>query len=718
MSEGGGRKFYKQGGDGSYGLLNAKYNQLLALLEASGGGGPTTSGLAVVLANSNNAGGLDITNLNDLGVATINGDTFNIDGVLSAGDTATGKQMLLEATLPSTNFTLYKPDEIQVSDGVTDTVFFQPTQLQYTDNTGTVSATWLDIISGSASSNTLEEVLTANNEADLSIVLKDNLVTPTLTNIITSSAVSITGDGVSGSLGFVVGDVNTVGTATGVLSGTISSATALQLSNFTASTPPFFSPINTTILLNSTTTTASLGFTSGGAFVNAKTMDLTLDGITHTSSSGGNFTINTTDEFNVIADEINATTITGMTVLSSGAGGIANPSLQLVNSNATLNADPTIELYKTGRNLTVGELVGSISMYGLDAVGQKTEFSRIQTKAENVASGNEDGTLSIFNSVNGVLSETFNFNGGQNENNSFRPLDLNGNALRTTSGNLPINATASTGSGHIDITAKTGSVINLDNNISINASASTGTGTITLTPKTSAVVDIAGNATLTGTRQITFGGGTNITDTISQSGLTITNQTASPDVTQSIYQDANCNLVKIETSTNSQYFNTNTPQNHIIRQMDLTSLLDVKKLLLQTNQINMTDFSASPTIEQVDINPTSIQFTSSGSASDSLSIYNNSASGGEITWSNITGTNGLAITSSHSLTLKSTAPTQPLQLDSDVINLVNTNTTTSTAGSNATLATTSAIGDITNYLKLQLNGADIWIPYFTSDPSL
>ena len=102
----------------------------------------------------------------------------------------------------------------------------------------------------------------------------------------------------------------------------------------------------------------------------------------------------------------------------------------------------------------------------------------------------------------------------------------------------------------------------------------------------------------------------------------------------------------------------------------------------------------------------------------SLSIYNNSASGGEITWSNITGTNGLAITSSHSLTLKSTTATYPIELDSDVINLVNTNTTASTAGSNATLATTSAIGDITNYLKLQLNGADIWIPYFTSDPSL
>ena len=102
-------------------------------------------------------------------------------------------------------------------------------------------------------------------------------------------------------------------------------------------------------------------------------------------------------------------------------------------------------------------------MYGLDASAQKTEFSRIQTKAENVTSGNEDGTLSIFNSVNGTLAETFNFNGGQNENNSFRPLDLNGNALRSSTGDLTLNpsagslilsSTASTGTGDITASAK------------------------------------------------------------------------------------------------------------------------------------------------------------------------------------------------------------------------------------------------------------------------
>ena len=154
-----------------------------------------------------------------------------------------------------------------------------------------------------------------------------------------------------------------------------------------------------------------------------------------------------------------------------------------------------------------------------------------------------------------------------------------------------------------------------------------------------------------------------------------------------------------------------------IRQSNNSTGLDINRLSLTYNAMAIVDNTNPSATEQLDMNATSIQFTSGGSASDSLSMYNDSADGGEIDWSNTTGTNGLTITSSHSLNLKSTASTYPIELDSDVINLINTNTTTSSAGSNATLATTSDIGDITNYLKLQLNGADIWIPYFTSNPS-
>jgi hypothetical protein len=57
-------------------------------------------------------------------------------------------------------------------------------------------------------------------------------------------------------------------------------------------------------------------------------------------------------------------------------------------------------------------------------------------------------------------------------------------------------------------------------------------------------------------------------------------------------------------------------------------------------------------------------------------------------------------------------------LDSAVIDLVNTNTTTSTPNHNADIKTTSNGVETSTFLKLQLNGGNIWVPYFTTDPSL
>jgi hypothetical protein len=180
----------------------------------------------------------------------------------------------------------------------------------------------------------------------------------------------------------------------------------------------------------------------------------------------------TSNNFNVSASQISST--------SSGLGGLADPQLLLTNSNATINTIPTIEFNKTGRNLTAGEIVGSISMYGLDAGAQKTEFGRIQIKAENVSTGNEDGTLSIFNAVNGASLEVFNFNGGQNENNTFRPLDMNGNALRSNVGNLVLEATGSIGTGTISLAPKAGA------SVLIPSSAEPTTDFIRINPQVSA----------------------------------------------------------------------------------------------------------------------------------------------------------------------------------------------------------------------------------------
>jgi hypothetical protein len=59
-----------------------------------------------------------------------------------------------------------------------------------------------------------------------------------------------------------------------------------------------------------------------------------------------------------------------------------------------------------------------------------------------------------------------------------------------------------------------------------------------------------------------------------------------------------------------------------------------------------------------------------------------------------------------------------INLDSDDLQFTNSNVVTVTQNHTSTLGTTSNISDITTYLKVKLNGNDIWIPYFTQDPSI
>ena len=149
----------------------------------------------------------------------------------------------------------------------------------------------------------------------------------------------------------------------------------------------------------------------------------------------------------------------GANPLAINNGYLGNTTLPMLTINNTLNTPtsyPAVKLNRSGPNGAVGDIISSISTFAKDSAGTSFEFSKLQTKLENVGAGNQDGTLSVFNLVNGVLLETFNFNGGQNENNSFRPLDMNGNAIRTTALALDINGTASSGSGVISITPKSG----------------------------------------------------------------------------------------------------------------------------------------------------------------------------------------------------------------------------------------------------------------------
>jgi hypothetical protein len=102
----------------------------------------------------------------------------------------------------------------------------------------------------------------------------------------------------------------------------------------------------------------------------------------------------------------------------------------------------------------------------------------------------------------------------------------------------------------------------------------------------------------------------------------------------------------------------------------------------------------------------------------SLNLSNDSASGGVLNYTNQIGLQPFTIDSSTGELILKTTATHALTLDSDILNLANMNTTTTTPNHNADIKTTSNGVSTTTFLKLQLNGADIWIPYFTTDPSL
>jgi hypothetical protein len=232
--------------------------------------------------------------------------------------------------------------------------------------------------------------------------------------------------------------------------------------------------------------------------------------------AGGNATLQGSGS-NVVCS---STAITGTSQVfqnfSTQSGTAATPNFIFKEASPTAVGACVIRMDKAVAP-TAGNAISAISSYALDGTATSIEWSRIQTKVENLGAGNQDGTLSIYNSVNGVILETFNFNGALNTNNTFRPLDLNGQALRTKQGDLLIDSTLSSGSGNITVTAKPLGNIGLSTtgNISLSSTGAGGAGVISATTvngninlTTTGLGDIAiyseDTATITGKQGLTL----------------------------------------------------------------------------------------------------------------------------------------------------------------------------------------------------------------------
>jgi hypothetical protein len=256
--------------------------------------------------------------------------------------------------------------------------------------------------------------------------------------------------------------------------------------------------IDGSITLQTSPTDPQLSLSQSAPFAASYSTIINKDGITQNNSGGAGFTINTnnspcniqnTSTIGIFAGSnisisapsgtITSTSSTGQQVVVSSANNVSTPTLTITNSNASITSYPVIKTDRPTPASVAGDVIGAISTWADDGAGTNREWSRIQTKTENVSGGNQDATLSIFTSVNGVVSEVFNFNGAQNENNSFRPLDMNGNNIRTTSGDMVITSYTSSGTGNMSITAKgygqygaeTGftNIYNTNGNITFNA---------------------------------------------------------------------------------------------------------------------------------------------------------------------------------------------------------------------------------------------------------
>ena len=178
---------------------------------------------------------------------------------------------------------------------------------------------------------------------------------------------------------------------------------------------------------------------------------------------------------------------------SGGAGGAANPLLTLNNTNAT--GSVVMEVYKNKPTAAVnGDVLFTQSVYGKDSGNAKQEFTRINHTVRDVTAGVEDGSIEFGCFVNGAVTTFLQINGNENDINMLRPLDFNvpsgasaSNATIKLSGtnstDLEINGSTSNGTGHINITSKTGTFVNVANSILINAGSSTGAGNVTITPK-------------------------------------------------------------------------------------------------------------------------------------------------------------------------------------------------------------------------------------------
>jgi hypothetical protein len=179
--------------------------------------------------------------------------------------------------------------------------------------------------------------------------------------------------------------------------------------------------------------------------------------IEHNNPSGGrNLGLTTTGNLLITADNMSSTA-TNLTLTSPSTGNITAPLLTLTNTNT--NGSVAMECFKNKPTASVnGEVLFTQSVFGKDSGNAKQEFTRINHTVRDTTAGVEDGSIEFGCFVNGAINTFLQINGNENEINCLRNIDMGGNSIRTSAGNLEITTASSSGAGNMNLTGKSAGI--------------------------------------------------------------------------------------------------------------------------------------------------------------------------------------------------------------------------------------------------------------------
>jgi hypothetical protein len=182
---------------------------------------------------------------------------------------------------------------------------------------------------------------------------------------------------------------------------------------------------------------------------------------------------------------------TQLQLTSSTTGGSANPIITLTNTNAD-SSSIVLEVFKDKGVLPInGDVLFQQSVYGEDSFLNKQEYTRITHTIRDYTGGAEDGSIEMGCLVNGAFSNFLQLNGNQNEVNCLKTLDMGGHSIRTTTGDMSIQTTSSSGNGDLVISAKRDlQLLSAGSEIIISTAASTGSGDIDIIGKGGSITTI------------------------------------------------------------------------------------------------------------------------------------------------------------------------------------------------------------------------------------